>query len=172
MRDFLGTRLPGYLVPTHIEVLDKLPLTANGKVDRRALPEPQLSGGPAFVGPRTSTEGIVATIWSELLGRTPIGVRDDFFQLGGHSLVATQVISRLSKACGRELPVRSIFEAPTIERLAALIDSEAGIGSFSATPEIIRSGPARAAELLERLDEFSEAELEELLRDPQLKTAI
>src|SRR5579862_5182916 len=107
-----------------------------------------------LVSPRNETEELVAKIWRELLGQCRIGIHDDFFRLGGHSLVATQMISRLSNACGLELPVRAIFEAPTVAGLAAVIANSRGNGPAGLSSMISRSGPGRAAELLEHLDEF------------------
>ena len=100
-----------------------------------------------------------------------VGLDQDFFRLGGHSLVATQVISRLSSACGIDLPIGAIFEAPTVARLAGVVESTRN-GEPAAAHAITRLGPARAAQLLERLEEFSEAEIEELLRDPEFKDVI
>ncbi|MCP4656403.1 MAG: amino acid adenylation domain-containing protein, partial [bacterium] len=123
LREHLSARLPDYMVPSAFVFLDALPRTPTGKLDRaalgrRALPEPE---GPAadFAAPRGGVEEIVATIWGELLGRRQVGIHDDFFDLGGHSLLATQALSRLRDACGVELSVRKIFEAPTVAGLAA-----------------------------------------------------
>ncbi|HEU4881684.1 MAG TPA: amino acid adenylation domain-containing protein [Longimicrobium sp.] len=119
LREALAATLPAHMVPTEWVVLDALPLNAHGKVDRRALPAPASSAAPAHRSPgRTPAEELVADIWERILGVRP-GVHDNFFDLGGHSLRATQVVSRLREAFGAELPLRVIFEAPTVAELAA-----------------------------------------------------
>jgi acyl carrier protein len=112
------------MVPSTFVVLEALPLTANGKVDRHTLPAPiqtELAG--AYVAPRSPAEEKLARIWSELLGVKRVGIHDNFFELGGHSLLATQLISRIRDAIGIELPLRSLFEAPTIAELSQVIES-------------------------------------------------
>ncbi|MCS6297130.1 MAG: amino acid adenylation domain-containing protein [Nitrospira sp.] len=125
IQDFLRARLPDYMVPMTITALPALPLTANGKVDRRALPDPERDGQGArrFVAPATATEEILAGIWADVLKREEIGTQDNFFDLGGHSLLATQVMSRLRNAFVVELPLRALFEAPTVARLAQMVDA-------------------------------------------------
>jgi amino acid adenylation domain-containing protein/non-ribosomal peptide synthase protein (TIGR01720 family) len=121
LRAFLKQNLPDYMVPTAFVVLETLPLTPSGKVDHKALPAPDPSRPDlenVFVAPRTAVEQVLAQIWSELLGLTQVGIYDNFFSLGGHSLLATQVVARLRAALGVELPLRRIFEAPTISMLA------------------------------------------------------
>ncbi len=128
---FLRERLPEYMVPGGLVVLERLPLTANGKVDRQALPEPEgRAGSREYVAPRTQVEEIVAGIWAEVLGIERVGVNDNFFELGGHSLMATQLISRLREACKVELPLRSLFDAPTVAGTAASLEAmmKAGMG--------------------------------------------
>ncbi|HEX2223889.1 MAG TPA: condensation domain-containing protein, partial [Thermoanaerobaculia bacterium] len=124
LRAFLAERLPEYMVPSALVALDALPLTPNGKIDYRALPAPEAvrAEGEAFVPPRTETERRLAEIWSEVLGVRRIGARDDFFAIGGHSLLATQVSSRVRVAFGADLPLRDLFEAHTLEALAARIE--------------------------------------------------
>jgi amino acid adenylation domain-containing protein len=174
LRKFLEGKLPSYMLPSRIVFLSVLPLTPNGKIDWRALPEPdpdQPQPGEGLIAPRTATEEVVAKIWCEILGRNGIGVHDNFFYLGGHSLLATQVISRISRATGVELPVRAIFEAPTVAGLATV--AEGAQKQMPAVEQTItRAGPSRAQELLNRLDEFTEAEIEELLGDPELNTIL
>ncbi|MFE0019384.1 amino acid adenylation domain-containing protein [Amycolatopsis sp. NPDC059021] len=125
VREWVEAVLPGYMVPAAFVFLPALPLSGNGKVDRRALPAPDgarpgLAAGP--VRPRTPTEELVADVWSEVLGIDEIGVLDDFFALGGHSLLATQVVSRLSRLGGTEVPLRALFTFPTVAELAWLLD--------------------------------------------------
>lgn len=126
---FVKKKLPAIMVPASFVFLDALPLTAVGKVDRGALPDPHdadLSGEDAYVAPRTETEVIVSDIWAEALGLEKIGINSDFFQLGGHSLVATRVISRLSERFMIKLSLRNFFEAPTISALSELIETVIG----------------------------------------------
>ena len=122
LRAHLLARLPGYMVPAAFTVLGALPLTPSGKVDRLALPAPEWVESAAGAAPRTPTEVALAAVWAEMLGREDVGAEDDFFALGGHSLLATRVVSRVRNALGVELPLRALFEAPTLARLAARVD--------------------------------------------------
>src|SRR5206468_1736139 len=139
LRSYLRERLPEYMVPAAFVLLPSLPLTANGKVDRRALaavvPRGDRKSGPP-VAPRTSTEDYLAGIWAELLGVERVRADDNFFDFGGHSLLATRVVSRVSRELGVELPVRALFESPTVAALAARI---------AATLPAVPSGPVRIA---------------------------
>ena len=120
LREFLAERLPAYTVPSTIVLLDTMPLTPNGKIDRKVLLSRDLerSGGEdAFVAPQTAAQRVVAGIWSQLLGIERIGVNDNFFELGGHSLLATQIVVRLREIFRVDLPVGVLFEAPTIDGL-------------------------------------------------------
>src|SRR5262249_39111741 len=120
---FLQAKLPGYMVPSVVKLLDALPLTPSGKVDRRALPSPDLKSPAELdeVLPREPLETALAAIWCEVLGLRSVGVHDDFFQLGGHSLSAIQLTSRAGAVFQVAIPMRSVFECPTIARLAARI---------------------------------------------------
>jgi amino acid adenylation domain-containing protein len=121
--EFVRRRLPAYMVPSALVLLDALPLTPNGKVDRRALPAPRMNGPEGNERPRTATEAAIAGIWADLLGLPEVGVNDDFFQLGGYSLLAARLMARIEDVLQATLPLRTLFEAPTVARLAALIDS-------------------------------------------------
>jgi amino acid adenylation domain-containing protein len=127
LRTFLKNRLPAYMVPSTFVFLDALPLTSNGKIDRHALPEPhekESTQRTDFVAPRTDVERQLAADWEAVLGTAPIGVRADFFDLGGHSLVAVRLISRIDKRFGKRLPLAALFEAPTIEQLAVVLQQK------------------------------------------------
>ncbi|MBZ4423326.1 non-ribosomal peptide synthetase, partial [Myxococcus sp. RHSTA-1-4] len=138
LRGFLQQQLPEYMVPSALVSLDALPLTANGKVDRRALPAPDTSRpADGFVAPRTPTEELLASLWAEVLHVAQVGARDNFFELGGHSLLATQVISRIRDAFKAELPLRDLFEAPHLAALAARIDDAVRAGHGVQAPPLV-----------------------------------
>jgi amino acid adenylation domain-containing protein len=124
LRRFLMERLPDYMIPSMFVPLAALPLTATGKVDRRALPTPApaASAPPeTHVGPRTALEKVLARIWADVLGHDRIGMYDGFFELGGHSLMATRLVARIRSTLGVEIPLRAVFSRPTIAELADLI---------------------------------------------------
>ncbi len=125
LRRFLKSKLPAYMVPAAFVLLDALPLTANGKVDRQALRlfAPTMDRTELSQAPQTTIEQTLATLWQQLLGQEPIGIHDNFFELGGHSLLATQLMSRVRDAFQLEVPLRSLFETPTIAGLAATIET-------------------------------------------------
>jgi amino acid adenylation domain-containing protein len=140
LRGFLEQRLPGYMVPDAFVVLKALPLTPNGKLDRGALPAPD-DEHPVredYVPPRTPVEELLAGIWSTVLRLERIGVRDNFFAIGGHSLLATQVVSRIRTEIGIELPLRALFEDPTIGGLAMRVSDELLTASASTEPALTR----------------------------------
>jgi hypothetical protein len=123
LREYLKEQLPEYMIPAVFVVLDELPLTASGKVDRRALPAHDASPAAAeLVLPRNELETTLAEIWLDVLRIKRLGVHSNFFDLGGHSLLATQVISRVLEVLHVELPLRTIFEAPTIATFAEAIE--------------------------------------------------
>ena len=125
LRQHLAARLPQAMVPETFMLLPRLPLTPNGKIDRKALPAPDTadtSVEPASVAPRTLTEETLAAIWAELLEKTAFGVDDDFFRLGGHSLLALRLIARVRETFRIELPIKTVFQTPTIAGLALFID--------------------------------------------------
>jgi amino acid adenylation domain-containing protein len=123
LKEHLKKRLPDYMVPSAIVLLDKLPLTPNGKVDRKALPAPDLAAvGTDFAAPHSDLERLLAGIWCEVLNLQRVGIHDNFFELGGHSLMVTKLISRVRDGIQVELPMVSVFEAPTIAELALLIE--------------------------------------------------
>jgi acyl-coenzyme A synthetase/AMP-(fatty) acid ligase/acyl carrier protein len=124
LRSFLGAKLPGYMVPAAFVPLAELPVTRNGKLDRQALPDPAGSTATSYVAPRSAFEASLAGLWTDVLGVERIGVHDNFFVLGGHSLKASQVLSKIRSGFGVELPMRSLFEAPTIAGLAGAIVKE------------------------------------------------
>jgi len=124
LREYLQKSLPDYMVPSYFLLLEMLPLTPNGKVDRRALPAPDQARTEldvAFVAPRSLAEEIITEIWVELLSVDQIGVYDNFFTLGGHSLLATQIISRIQSIFQVEVPLRCLFEAPTVDGLVNVL---------------------------------------------------
>ncbi len=124
LRNFLKSKLPQYMIPSAIVMLESLPLSPNGKVDRKALPVPdeiRSESENGFVAPRDPVELQLTKIWERLLGSQPIGVKDNFFDLGGHSLLAVRLIAQIEKAFGKNLPLATLFQAPTIEQLASAL---------------------------------------------------
>ncbi|RYZ36376.1 MAG: amino acid adenylation domain-containing protein, partial [Myxococcaceae bacterium] len=125
LKGALRAKLPEYMLPSALVLLDALPLSPNGKVERKALPAPELltSNASAFAAPRTATEVALAALFSDVLHLPRVGLHDDFFELGGHSLLATQLVSRVRGAFRVELALRELFEAPSVERLALRLQS-------------------------------------------------
>ena len=154
LRDFLQQRLPGYMVPSAFVALESLPLNANGKVDRKALPAPEgaLAVSGAYMAPRNDTEQRLASLWGEVLRVERVGVHDNFFTLGGHSLLATQVISRLSAAFNVELPLQDFFEAPTVAELALNILRLTAQGDLT-----------ELESMMAQLDQLDDAQVQQLL---------
>lgn len=124
LREYLTERLPNYMIPSSFVYLDSFPLTNNGKVDRQALPEASLDfhDEDLFVAPRNAIEKTLSQIWEELLTINKVGINDNFFDLGGHSLLATQIVSRINQQFNLDLPLRYLFELPTIAQLSSVID--------------------------------------------------
>lgn len=123
LRDFLKTQLPDYMMPSDFVLLEKLPLTPNGKINRQALPAPSAHPLPAddYIAPTDSVQLRLARIWEEILAKRPIGIRDSFFDLGGHSLLAVRLMRRIEREFRRSVALAALFEAPTIEQLAAIL---------------------------------------------------
>ncbi len=137
LRDWLRRSLPEYMVPSLFMRLDALPLNANGKVDRRRLPEPRLNPEQeeGFTAPGSPLEEQLAAIWSEALGVDPVGAHDDFFELGGHSLLASQIVSRIAQELDREVPLSAFFEAPSVAGLAAFLETSRSEATPAAAPQ-------------------------------------
>lgn len=172
LRSFLQAILPDYMIPAAFVPLTAMPLTVNGKVDRRALPAPaRVQNKPRSGHARKPVEKQIADVWCQVLGLSSLDIEENFFELGGHSLLATQVMSRLAGALQMELSVSLLFEAPTVAQLAtaiAQIQRERPV-AMSAIERRTPSGQAQ--ELLARLDQLTAAQLDELLRqseDPKL----
>ncbi|HEU4594975.1 MAG TPA: amino acid adenylation domain-containing protein, partial [Pyrinomonadaceae bacterium] len=141
LREHLGERVPEYMLPSVIMHLEDLPLSAHGKVNLQALPSPDPNGfvpQDDFVAPRNPLELKLARIWQDILGVDAVGVKANFFRLGGHSLLATQMISRVRRELGVELPLRRLFERPTVEGLADSLE-RAGAEGKSDAPDIVRA---------------------------------
>jgi acyl carrier protein len=157
LREELSRRLPEYMVPAAYVQLERMPLTANGKLDRRALPAPEgeAFGRREYEEPQRGLERALAQIWSELLGVDRVGRQDHFFELGGHSLLATQVIARLRKAFDVQLAVHALFTTPTVAGLAEAVAESRRVASEADDVELAR--------LLEELEGLSDEEAERLL---------
>jgi amino acid adenylation domain-containing protein len=158
LRRFLKEKLPEYMLPAAFVQLDALPLTPSGKVDRRALPAPDGQRPEmerVYIAPRTPVEKALAKIWSDILGVERVGVHDNFFELGGHSLLATQVVSRVRAELQVELPLRRLFEAPTVAELV--------VGVVLSRAE--QAGQEDLSDLLAELEYLSEDQVRALLDD-------
>jgi len=167
LRRHLSAHLPEYMIPSIFVPMTEFKLTPNGKVDRKALPVPDGSRPVLereFVAPQTTTEKMLAEIWSEVLGISEIGIKDNFFELGGHSLLATTIVSRIRASFSIELPLRYLFEEPTIARLALVI-TEGQAAKATNVPAIERIEEQDELELLAQLDDFSDEEVESMLMD-------
>jgi amino acid adenylation domain-containing protein len=153
LRAHLRERLPAYMVPAAFVVLEALPLTPSGKLDRRALPAPDFAAGERYAAPATPTEEVLAGIWAEILRADRVGVRETFFELGGHSLLAIRVVSRVRDALGVELPLRALFEAPTVAELSARVEAlrRAELPVLPPVVPVERGGPLPLSFAQERL---------------------
>ncbi|MGZ4164628.1 MAG: thioesterase domain-containing protein, partial [Tumebacillaceae bacterium] len=139
LRRFAKQTLPDYMVPSHFMILDELPLTTNGKVDRRALPKPtdlSVARESAYVAPRDTLELQLVRIWEEILGVSDIGIQDDFFQLGGTSLLAVQVVMKIRKQLGTNLSLVSLYQDGTVEHLAGILREDGDEGQTSRLVEL------------------------------------
>ncbi|GAA3170810.1 MULTISPECIES: amino acid adenylation domain-containing protein [Streptomyces] len=157
LRTALGVPLPDYMIPTAYVALDALPLTPNGKIDRKALPAPDTRrSGDDYTAPRTPVEEVIAGIWAEALGLDRVGVTDDFFALGGHSLLSTRIVARLRDTFQADVPLHRVFREPTVAGLAEVLLQEGGD----------RAVIEKTAALLIRLAELSDDQVEAALGDP------
>ncbi|MCA1615208.1 MAG: amino acid adenylation domain-containing protein [Acidobacteria bacterium] len=164
LRAYLKARAPDYMIPSAFVLLEALPLTPNGKVDRRSLAAlaPETEASEVYVAPRGATEEALAKIWSEVLGVERVGAADDFFELGGHSLLATQVTWKVLEAFGVELPLRALFEHPTVAALSALVEAERAGGKGPSAPAAI--APFARERFRATLSTKQSAEQSEVLR--------
>jgi 2-polyprenyl-3-methyl-5-hydroxy-6-metoxy-1,4-benzoquinol methylase len=163
LRSFLAQRLPEHMIPWSITELKEVPLTANGKIDRQAISRLEVSNrraaGTTFEPPRTPTETSLAEIWAEVLRLERVGIHDNFFAIGGHSLLATQVISRVRERLGVDVPLRSVFESPTVFELAQSLER-----TYPAVDvPISKSASIKRAGLPKDIDQLSEDEINSLL---------
>jgi surfactin family lipopeptide synthetase C len=156
LRNFLREKLPEYAIPSALVFLEKLPVSANGKIERKSLPTPkeQIDLTNEYTRPTNAVEEILAGIWAKILHVQRVGIHDNFFDLGGHSLLATQVISRIREAFQIELPIRCLFESPSVAQLAqTLIQREAKVGITE-----------KMAQILKKLENMSSEEAKQLLQ--------
>ncbi|HEU4557299.1 MAG TPA: non-ribosomal peptide synthase/polyketide synthase, partial [Longimicrobium sp.] len=153
LRDHLRRFLPDYMVPGAIVFLDTLPLLPSGKVDLRALPAPDPGSGERFVAPRTPAEEVLAGIWADVLHLERVGATDDFFALGGHSLAGARMVSRVREVFGAELPLRALFDGPTVAQLAERVGplQRAGLPVFPPVVPVERGRPIPLSFAQERL---------------------
>ncbi|MEI6411056.1 MAG: amino acid adenylation domain-containing protein, partial [Bacteroidota bacterium] len=164
LRSFLGNTLPDYMIPSYFVALESMPMTSSGKVDRKALPAPdmaQLASGAAYVAPRNAIENQLVEIWQQVLGRDQIGVEDNFFNLGGHSLRAIRVVSLIRQALSVEIRLSEIFANPTIAALAerVIAESKVNFKTLESIPQLAPSADyalSNAQRRLWVLDQMSE----------------
>jgi surfactin family lipopeptide synthetase A len=170
LRRFMEERLPEYMVPNIFMRLEQLPLTPNGKIDRNALPRELHieSVEHMFVAPRTRTEEVLCEIWMEVLGLTRIGIHDNFFRLGGHSLSAIKVLARIEEQWHTQLSLRSLFEESTIAEVAKSIDAR---GAATETPiKQIRRGKKKLTSLLAKVSDISDKQMTQYVESEPDKT--
>ena len=159
LRRYAQRQLPEYMMPAAFVLLDELPLTASGKIDRRALPAPERQRAEtAYTGPRTDVEERLSNIWADLLQIERVGVHDNFFELGGHSLLATQMVSRIRQAFRVELPLQVLFESPTVGELSRAI----------AAARASQEDSSEVARMLEQLKQLSPDEVRSMLNTDNL----
>ena len=154
LKEHLQQILPGYMVPATIITIPSWPLTANGKVDRKALPTPAQELNESYREPRTPDENLLCQMFGEVLGVRRVGIEDNFFALGGHSLLATRLVSQIRSAFGVELRIRTLFEAPTVAQLAPRLNAQSSpesafeqllpLRSQGSLPPLFCAHPARA----------------------------
>ena len=168
LRDRLAAQLPAYMVPVGIGVLPALPMTANGKLDRKALPPVEVAAAAdSYVAPRTPVEQRLAASWATLLHLGRVGIHDNFFALGGHSLLATRAVASVQQSFGVELPLRTFFETPTIAALAARVEQLKQTSSLDDGPKLRAAGVDVE---LNRVDDLSAEELDALLAELEKET--
>ncbi|MEW5925949.1 MAG: amino acid adenylation domain-containing protein, partial [Gemmatimonadota bacterium] len=153
VREHLAARLPEYMVPAALVALESMPLGATGKTDRGALPAPEPAAPAEGAAPRTATEEVLAALYADVLGVEAPGADGSFFELGGHSLLATRLVSRVREAFAVELPLRAVFEAPTVSGLAGRIDALrlAGAPVLPPVERVPRDGPLPVSFAQQRL---------------------
>ncbi|HEY9810090.1 MAG TPA: amino acid adenylation domain-containing protein [Halomicronema sp.] len=146
IREFLKEKLPAYMIPSALVLLDKIPMTPNGKIDRKALPEPEFERNESpdsFVAPRNQIEAQLVEIWQSVLGVKNVGVTDNFFDLGGHSLLGLRLFAQIEKTMGKTLPLPALFQAPTIEKITNLLNQKDLPASFGMLIELQPEGKKR-----------------------------
>jgi acyl carrier protein len=148
LRERLLQKLPDYMVPAALMVLDAVPLNSNGKVDRKALPDPELASGSAYAPPIGELESVLATIWAEVLEVERVGRNDNFFELGGHSLSLLAVQTTVQKQLAIQLPLKRYFENPTLATMAGVVQEEVGAAAAGGSEDL-----ARMAALLDLLED-------------------
>jgi len=165
LRTFLSEKLPTTMVPSVFVLLETFPLLPNGKLDRQALPLPDTRDLEIdYVAPNDALEETLATIWAEVLGLKHIGIHDNFFELGGHSLLATRILSRVREVLRIEVPLRSLFQKPTIAKMAEVARELTPTAEEFSAPSISKIQQEADAELAERVARLSDEEVDQLLR--------
>jgi acyl-coenzyme A synthetase/AMP-(fatty) acid ligase/acyl carrier protein len=172
LQAYLSDQLPAALIPASFVFLDSLPLSPNGKVDRRALPKPAGAGaewGQIHVAPRTHFEEMLANIWAEILKLDQVGIHDNFFHLGGHSLLATQFVSRVRNSFKCDLPLRTLFEAPTIQGLAQRLQEEVEMAAIIEQHRQMQATDTETEQLLSEVESMTEEQAQNQLAPSEPK---
>ena len=170
--NYLSAKVPEYMLPSRFVALDEMPLTPSGKIDLEALRLHDVSGSDwmaKYVAPRNEVEQIIADIWAETLHLERVGVEDNFFRVGGHSLLAAQVISRLRKTFNIEVPLSAFFEAPTISRFTQRLNhfKSAAADQRGRAPAISQMANQKLEQILTDMESLSEEEVRQMLQDEQ-----
>ncbi|MEL6351376.1 MAG: phosphopantetheine-binding protein, partial [Cyanobacteria bacterium J06627_28] len=164
LKQHLSEKLPAYMVPTRYQILEQLPLTANGKVNRHALPQPDLSSATHYVAPTNPTEETIVQLWQTLLAAEKIGIHDNFFEVGGNSLIAMQLLSQLQNTFGVELTIAQLFGSLTPAKQAQLVKANDNINIDQLSDEAVDD---MLQQLVGQSNQFTDGLIEEMSNSSQ-----
>lgn len=152
MREYLSGKLPHFMIPSHVVQIERIPLTSNGKVDRKALPEPEVKSSAEYAAPRSDMEREISQIWRQVLGLESVGINDNFFDVGGNSLKIMKLSAELKRRLGIEAPTAKLFQYPSVASFTRYIENEnsAGIGPAREKDEAVEFEPAKVNDRLKQ----------------------